>query len=217
MTTQSENIDLLFTALAKAQGSMTAATKDSSNPFFKSKYADLNSVWNACREPLSSNGLAIIQTIQNRENGDVLYTILGHSSGQWISSSMPLRIKSDGKTNELQVLGSAISYLRRYSLMAIVGIAPGDEDDGQAASGYQAKADPVQKQKLISHDQAIELRQIISTCSPEYKKYILNFLEKNNFKLISDLPESLFIQVRDASITARDQFVASQETQEVAS
>lgn len=217
MNTQSEQIDQLFTSLAKAQGAMMAAEKDSSNPFFKSKYADLNSVWKACREPLSANGLCVTQTIQHRESGDVLLTILGHSSGQYITSSMNIRIKSDGKTNELQVLGSAISYLRRYSLMAIVGIAPGDEDDGQSATGYQAKAEqPATKQnastqiehKKISLHQSVELKAIISACSKEYKQHVGDYLKGNNLRLISDLPEIYYDAMKQGSIAARDEYAA---------
>lgn len=127
---KSDNINELALALSKAQSQMKGATKDSSNPFFKSKYADLSSVWDACRDPLSKNGLCIIQTISVDVNtGTVLVTTLAHSSGQWIDSQYPIiPIKPDP-----QSMGSAVTYARRYALMAIVGIAP-EDDDGNNAS-----------------------------------------------------------------------------------
>lgn len=127
----SENINELITALSKAQGEMSAAAKDCNNPFYKSKYADLNSVWNACRDALSKNGLAVVQSMHKDERGEpFLRTTLGHSSGQWMSSWLPITPAKDGSKNELQALGSTLTYLRRYSLAAIVGVAPDEDDDG---------------------------------------------------------------------------------------
>lgn len=221
MNTQSNEIDQLFTALAKAQGAMTAASKDSANPFFKSKYADLNSVWNACREPLSANGLAIIQTVQQRESGDVLFTVLGHSSGQWVSSSLPLRIKSDGKTNELQVMGSCLSYLRRYALAAIVGVAPADEDDdGNSVKGYQVKPEnnhqaqkvaPQNNQiaiKLISQEQAEELRKVIAKCSPVFKSQVDELLKERKINGFNNMGESFFKSLMVRAIQDMEAFQA---------
>lgn len=125
MNTQSDQVNELFTALSKAQAVMVHASKDKSNPFFKSKYADLASVWDVCRKPLSDNGLSVTQTTRRDEGGITLVTILGHSSGQWIRSEMPvLTLKNDP-----QALGSALTYSRRYSLSSIVGVAADDEDD----------------------------------------------------------------------------------------
>ena len=130
---QSESIAELSAALAKAQGIMEGASKDSANPFFKSKYADLASVWDACRKPLSDNGLSVVQTTEFMpEHPDIvcIETILCHTSGEWIKGRLALKpVKSDP-----QSVGSCITYLRRYSLQSIVGIAP-EDDDGNAASG----------------------------------------------------------------------------------
>lgn len=117
----------LFTALAKAQSEMKGAIKDGNNPHFKSQYATLASTWEACRDALTKNGLSIIQRIKEQ---DRLYieTILAHSSGQWISSECPILMGRQ----DMQALGSAITYARRYSLMSLVGIAP-EDDDGNAA------------------------------------------------------------------------------------
>ena len=126
----SDTINELATALAKAQGEITGALKDSANPFFKSKYADLASCWDACREPLSKNGLAIIQSPEINAEGLTLTTLLIHSTGQWIKNVFRLMLKDD----TAQGVGSALTYARRYALTALIGIAQVD-DDGNAASG----------------------------------------------------------------------------------
>jgi len=127
---QSTEIKDLATALVKAQSEMKGAVKDSSNPFFKSSYADLQSVWDACREPLIKNGLAVIQrTTLVHDTQMCLETILLHNSGQYITSLYLLKPTKD----DPQDMGSAISYARRYSLAAMVGVYQKD-DDGNAAS-----------------------------------------------------------------------------------
>ena len=87
---KSETIGALAAALAKAQAAITGAVKDAANPFFKSKYADLESVWSACRKPLTDNGLSVVQTSRYTENGLMLVTTLLHTSGEWISGEMPV-------------------------------------------------------------------------------------------------------------------------------
>lgn len=136
MSEQSENINELATALAKAQGKITGALKDSSNPFFKSKYADLAACWDSCREPLSDNGLSVIQVPSADDIGVTVTTILAHSSGQWIKSTLRM-VPKDGSP---QSVGSAITYARRYALAAMVGLAQID-DDGNAASQPDKRAD----------------------------------------------------------------------------
>lgn len=127
----SQEISEIASALAKAQGAMKPASKDKDNPFFKKKYADLESCWDACRIPLSSNGLSIVQPVSVGENGEIIITtLLMHISGQWIKDALHLKpVKSDP-----QGIGSVITYGRRYGLMGMVGIAPA-EDDGEAAMG----------------------------------------------------------------------------------
>jgi hypothetical protein len=122
--TSSQEIGLLAEALSKAQAVIEGAKEDSVNPFFKSKYADLASVWTACKRPLSANGLCILQTIENTEDRIFLVTTLAHSSGQWIKSQMPILMTKQ----DPQALGSAITYCRRYALAAMVGVCPADDD-----------------------------------------------------------------------------------------
>lgn len=124
---RSEQINELAAALSKAQGELKGAKKDSRNPFFKSSYADLASVWDACRDALVHHGLSVTQTT---EVGDLptLTTTLLHSSGQWISGRLQIKpVKDDS-----QGMGSAMTYARRYALAAIVGVAA-EDDDGEAS------------------------------------------------------------------------------------
>lgn len=136
---QSNQINELAAALAKAQGQITGALKDSSNPYFKSKYADLASCWDACRKQLSDNGLSVIQTTDVAADGTpMVVTTLAHSSGQWIRGFLPVKAKDDGP----QAQGSGITYARRYALAAIVGLAQID-DDAEAAQGRDKKISPM--------------------------------------------------------------------------
>lgn len=138
---KSVTIGKLADALSKAQAEIKNAAKDKDNPFFKSTYADLASVWDACREPLSKNGLSVTQPLSFEGGEIILTTLLLHSSGEWISSQVPVMpVKRDP-----QSIGSAITYMRRFSLSSVVGVAPSEkpteddvddsDDDGNAASG----------------------------------------------------------------------------------
>ena len=130
----------LFAALAKAQGQMKPAIKDSANPFFKSKYADLTSVWDACREALASNGISIVQFPVTEGDLVGVRTILGHASGQFLESVCWTKPDKSGP----QALGSVTSYLRRYAVAAAAGVVT-EDDDGESAHGRGAegKADRV--------------------------------------------------------------------------
>lgn len=132
---QSEQLDKLAPALAKAQSEMGGAVKDSSNPFFKSKYADLTSVWKACKESLHNNGFSVIQSPINEDGRVGVATMLLHSSGQFVSDKYTLGVKKD---NDPQADGSSITYARRYALAAFVGVCPVD-DDGEAAMMRKSK------------------------------------------------------------------------------
>lgn len=139
---KSETINDLAQALSKAQSEMESAKKDAANPHFRSSYATLASVWDAIRGPLSKHGLSVVQTIEQSEHSAHLTTTLLHASGQWLSSTMPLLISKQ----DMQGLGSAITYARRYSLAAICGIAQ-DDDDANSATGKPTA--PIQAQPRI--------------------------------------------------------------------
>lgn len=131
MENQSQSITKIATAMVKVQKIITNAKKDRENPFFKSQYADLNAVWEACRKPLTDNGLSVIQTSEPTDGSMIaLRTTLLHESGEYLSGVLCLKpTKADP-----QQLGSAMTYARRYALSAIVGICSEDDDDGNAAS-----------------------------------------------------------------------------------
>jgi hypothetical protein len=123
---QSQDIGDLAKALTKAQGVMTSASKDGTNPHFGKSYATLDSIWQAIRKPLSEHGLCVVQSILP---DNTLVTTLLHESGQWMRSYLKL----NPVRNDPQGIGSALTYGRRYSLAAIVGICQAD-DDGDDAS-----------------------------------------------------------------------------------
>lgn len=136
--TSSPELNELAAALSKAQAVMTGALKDAANPFYKSKYADLESVWHACRKPLTDNGLSVVQygsvmAVDGCSFVPTIVTRLLHSSGQWMEGVTLVRAKDD----TAQGMGSAITYARRYGLAAMVGVYQTD-DDGEAAQGRPA-------------------------------------------------------------------------------
>ena len=127
----SQSLSLLAAALAKAQLQIEPATKDATNPHFRSHYATLGSIWDACRGSLNTNGLSVIQMPVDASEGRVgLTTILMHSSGEFISETVSTRPAKD----DAQGVGSALTYLRRYALGAFVGVTATEDDDGNAAS-----------------------------------------------------------------------------------
>jgi hypothetical protein len=145
----SEQIDQLAAALAAAQGGIVAADKEGRNPHLGNRYTTLSAVWDAIREPLSKNGLAVAQVVGYDEQGMVLYTRLMHSSGQYIEAIYPVSA-SDGKgINSAQALGSALTYARRYSLTALVGVVSDEDDDGNEATkpGERRQPQPSRQQR----------------------------------------------------------------------
>lgn len=151
---RSEQINEISAALAKAQAKIEGAVKGHINPAFRSKYADLGAVWDAIREPLTSNGLAVVQQLTTDEAGISCTTLLTHASGQWIEFA-PLTVplaKRDGHG-----VGSAATYCRRYSLQAVAGIAPID-DDGNAAVGHGEPA------STLTAEQKKKIRKVADAC-----------------------------------------------------
>jgi hypothetical protein len=147
---KSQNVGTLAAALAKAQGAMQPAEKDRTNPFYKSRYATLDSVWEAARKPLAGNGLAVTQTCETQEDGTlVLVTTLMHESGEWISSALPVIVKEQ----TAQALGGGLTYARRYGFAAIVGAVTDEDDDGNASQQAQpAKPKPAQQTPQAAPD-----------------------------------------------------------------
>jgi hypothetical protein len=140
--TQSEHVGELITALSKAQAEFTPAIKDSDNPFFKSKYADLAANLNAVRPALNRNGIAIIQAdSSDLSRGAAIVRTSLHCGEQWLAveAEAPALDKS-GNIN-VQTIGSAWTYLRRYTLQALCGLAS-EDDDGNSLSGGTGKETP---------------------------------------------------------------------------
>lgn len=119
-----ESLANVCKALAAAQGKLRKAVKDSTNPHFRSRYADLESVIEAMREPFASEGLSVVQSVWD----GMLRTTIFHSSGESISSTVPLFIPKQ----DMQGVGSAITYARRYGLAAACGISQTDDDGNDA-------------------------------------------------------------------------------------
>jgi ERF superfamily protein len=134
---RSQSLAALAAALAKAQGEMAGASKDSLNPHFKAKYASLASVWDACRAALSKNGLSVLQPVRADGARVTVTTILAHNSGEWISEDLTVTAQSETP----QGIGSALTYCRRYSLASMVGIAPEDDDGEEASAEKQPVGD----------------------------------------------------------------------------
>lgn len=134
---RSDSIKELVTALAVAQGEIGAALKDTKNEFFKSKYADLASVVDAIKVPLSSHGLSYTQALHDANNAVCVETIVFHNSGEWMSTG---KLTIPVVKHDAQGFGSALTYARRYSLSAAFGVAP-EEDDGNAAANAKPKVE----------------------------------------------------------------------------
>jgi hypothetical protein len=123
---KSESIKNLAVALCKFQSSIGKVKKESTNPFFKSKYASLANILEVIQKPLADAGLSFTQF----PDGDALTTLLMHDSGEWIEASYTMPV---AKINDPQAMGSAITYARRYALGAILGLNIDEDDDAEKA------------------------------------------------------------------------------------
>lgn len=143
---RSDSIKELAAALANAQGDFGIAEFDRVNPHFKSKYATLTSVMNAVRKPLQKHGLSVVQTLTESEKGMALETTLLHSSGEWLSGTTPILLAKE----DMQGLGSAITYAKRYAVSAILGVVSDEDDDGNATAAKPSSPDPTPASKVAS-------------------------------------------------------------------
>ena len=169
----SATVKELATALAIVQGQLTFAKKDSKNPFFKSNYADLESVWDACRSLLSDNGLAIMQFPGDYVDGNMtLTTVMTHSSGEWVAQNMSLPVSKP----DAQGAGSAITYMRRYALAAIVGVVQADDDGNSASEKATVVAD---KATSITPQQIASINALIEQTNSDMDKLCEYFKKPN--------------------------------------
>ncbi len=162
----SDSITTIMPAFIKAQGAFAKAVKSATNPHFKSKFVPLDGVIDAVAQPLRDNGIAIMQqTDVTDHGGTILNTRLIHESGEWIGSRYPVHpVKADPQGE-----GSALTYARRYALMALVGIAPEDDDGNaavkaadKAASGVPDRVSPMDGvwESVDADEQAFLLSQV---------------------------------------------------------
>jgi len=195
---RSEYINELSSALAKAQSEMPTAGLRSENPYFKSSYADLAEIVRVSRPYLTKNGLSVTQQIlTNDDGGTVLHTILMHSSGQWIETCMRVLPPK----NDIQTLGSYITYLRRYTYAALVGVVAADEDDdGEKAQAVHretfakgvalnTKYNPREESaEVVTKEQLEELEYELA----EYPDICEMILEGLKIQSLADMPKTKY-------------------------
>ena len=174
----------IATALASAQMNMGKALKQANNPHFRSKYADLGNVMDACLPALNEAGIAVIQPAGEDEHGRFVDTILIHGeSGESLASRVPLIVQK----NDMQGYGSAVTYARRYGLMAMAGIAP-EDDDGNAASKAAPKREAPKK---VSAEQFQTIKGLLDVTGTDEPKFC-------EFVKVGDLHDMTATQAADA-------------------
>ena len=200
---RSEKIDLLAKALCKMQSQLTGALKDSKNPFFNSSYADLESVWDSIRKPLTENGLSVSQIPCESSGGaPALETILMHESGQFISNIVPVI----SQKNDPQGYGSAFTYFRRYALAAMVGqIQVDDDSEGSMNRQNQSKTPKTAQVERSNNPSGVYiipfgkfkgkgLGEVNAEDLKSYAEYIRQTAEKDN-KPINDTVQELLERI----------------------
>jgi ERF superfamily len=159
MEFRSENINELAESLAKAQGEFPNLQKRSKA--YNYMYADMAEIMECIREALAKNGLSISNHIQWNDYPRLVTTLL-HGSGQWMSIEIRLAFKADGKVNEMQAMGSALTYARRYAISCLLNLAADKEsdDDGEKSSPKNHMTE-TQKTKVIDPKQLIEIESLL--------------------------------------------------------
>lgn len=205
----SENITEVAKALSLMQGSMDPAKKDKVNPFFKSQYADLSSIWQAIREPLMENGLSVVQDAVTLEQGISVVTRILHSSGQWIEFG-PLMVPLAKK--DAQSVGSAISYAKRYAIGSALGVVAETDDDGNRAT-KSAPSEEHRDMRPISKDQYEKLLEIVGPME-EYKSQVLEYLKKSEgIEFLEQIPVRLYTKVYTGAKVKREAYDKEQAKQ----
>ncbi len=179
----SEQLDKIFKALSKFQGELENASKNVQKQGISWKYADLAECINVAKPHLAANELAVTQFMGMYDGKQSLTTMLTHSSGQYISDEVQLPAAvlhgSSGK-NPVQVLGSAITYVRRYNYAAIIGMAQEDDDGCSANGAKEPVAEQPTKQDLEWINAVKNDPTLINTINdPVYKAKIQMFIKEN--------------------------------------
>jgi len=179
---QSESIAKLALALSKAQAQFSGANKSSTNPHFKSKYADLWECIAATKDILAEHELAVIQTFSADTDDIIINTTLTHSSGEWVRGSLKMKPKKDDD----QGRGSSITYGRRYSYAAITGLAQKD-DDGQAA---------------VEPERKVQEKPTLLPNTPAFKRAVARYREEQSLAKVREhmtVSEDVAVMVFDAA------------------
>lgn len=195
---KSESIKELATALAKFQGEIKNPSNTAINPFFKSKYAPLETVLNTVRPVLAKHGLSILQAPSGDGEHIIVTTTLLHISGEWIESP-ELVLKADKAT--AQGAGSAITYARRYALSAILGISSEDDDDGNVAEKQVKTKKTIKKTTDITHNELLtELYALVKEKNYQegIKSYIKKTYNKNSSTELTDMEIKELIELLKA-------------------
>jgi hypothetical protein len=171
---KSESIKELATALNKFQAECSGAKKDADNPFFGSKYANLEAVINCAKSALDNNGLAVSQFPIMDQGYCGVETILMHSSGEWISNKLLLACKKQ----DPQAMGSAITYARRYSYQSVLGI-PSEDDDGEKSMQRNSPAPQMTQEPKITPVQSNELIGLFQSKGALAGDAFMNYLKEN--------------------------------------
>ena len=210
----SPTVGAIAGALSKAQASIEHAVKTGTNPQTKSRYADLTGILDVTREPFQQNGLSVVQSpfhLPGDPPSVVLVTTLMHESGEWVRSVTPVnpRVKVSGgggavmAVDDMQTIGSAITYARRYALAAMAGIGQ-EDDDGNTASGRGMKAQatqeaarpagrtPVAQAPTEEPEDAPTLADLSALCkvqdiAPKYRMPFFRFVTKRQLRTANDL------------------------------
>jgi hypothetical protein len=189
MTMQtSDTLGKFATAMAKAQSMMGGATKGSRNPHFNSAFADLASVVNAVKGPLSTNGIAFVQMPSSTGDLVAVTTRLVHSSGEWMQCTLSARPRK----SDPQGVGSVVTYLKRYTLQAMCGV-PSEDDDGNAGSQGPER----QQERPQAFDRNAAVATIEAAWSEHYKGTAADWAQSVGFDLKQETRDGLIHLLQD--------------------
>lgn len=194
--TQSESVNDLYAAMAKAQAEMGSADLNSNNPYFKSKYADFAEIIKASRPALTKYGLSVIQQLISTNEGQlILVTRLGHSSGQWVES----RVRIVPPKSDIQTIGSYITYFKRYTYAALIGVSTSaEDDDGEIA--MERPRNELAKPELTNYKRRNEAYEVVTKEQLEELEYELQdlpqlyeeILLRLQLSSLSDMPKNKY-------------------------
>lgn len=205
MKTEKEISGTMYKDFISAQKEFEPARKQSLNPHFKSKYADLSNCVDAVKDALNNNHFALLQKTHDCDNGVAIETILLHESGESITSGI---LKIPASKHDAQGYGSAMSYARRYSLLAVCGIAP-EDDDGNAAKPVTNKSNAIDLNESFLNKKKAMFERFESAFNVN-EKQILNLYKRDSIAEFSenDLSDLVVLgtKIKDGKIDVKVAF-----------